>query len=248
MPSNEPGAAARIGQLIFRARDVLFPVVLLSLAFGTWPRIAGADVHVDHLTDVAGVLVSVCGQALRILVIGLAYITRGGQNRQVWANALVEDGVFRHCRNPLYLANLLLILGLAIVHNGWAMYLVGVPFFLVAYFCVVRAEEHYLLGRFGEAYAAYCRRVPRWLPSVHGLSHTLSAGRFDWMKVLRKEYGTPFAWLSGLAVLLVWEHVVPGAARIGSVELGVIVAAWIVLAAAYLTVRALKLRGRLGTT
>jgi protein-S-isoprenylcysteine O-methyltransferase Ste14 len=199
--------------------------------------------------DLGGVLVSLSGETLRVLVIGLVYITRGGQNRQVWANALVDEGMFAHCRNPLYLANVFLILGLAIVHNGWAMYVIGVPFFVLAYVCIVAAEEHYLRARFGNAYADYCRRVPRWIPSLRGLSTTLRGTRFDWLKVLRKEYGTPFAWVSGLLVLLVWEHVsAAGASPIGRVELGAILVIWIALAIAYLVVRTLKLSGRLGTT
>ena len=101
------------------------------------------------------------GQSLRVLVIGLVYITRGGQNRQVWANSLVDTGMFAHSRNPLYLANLLLFTGLAIVHNGWPMYLIVVPFFVFVYVCIIAAEEHYLYGRFGETYADYCRRVPQ---------------------------------------------------------------------------------------
>jgi protein-S-isoprenylcysteine O-methyltransferase Ste14 len=246
--SSEPSPwAARVGNLIFRARDALFPIVLLTLAFGTRPRIAGGDMRLDHLTDAAGAMVSLSGQLLRVLVIGLVYITRGGQNRQVWANELVDGGMFGHCRNPLYLANLLLILGLAIVHNGWAMYLIGVPFFVLAYYCIVSAEEQYLLKRFGEAYVDYCRRVPRWIPSLRGLSRTLQGTHFDWLKVLRKEYGTPFAWLSGLLVLLVWEHYSPGAPPVTRVELGAIIAVWIGLAIAYLIVRTLKLSGKLGT-
>ena len=221
--------------------------MLLTVAFSTRPRIAGGDVRLDHLMDAAGALVSLSGQVLRVLVIGLVYITRGGQNRRVWANALVDGGIFAHCRNPMYVANLLLILGLAIVHNGWAMYLIGVPFFLVAYACIVSAEEQYLLVRFGEAYVDYCRRVPRWIPSFRGLSSTLRGTHFDWMKVLRKEYGTPFAWLSGLLVLLVWEHIGDRARPIGRVEIGAVMATWIVLAIAYLIVRTLKLSGRLGT-
>jgi protein-S-isoprenylcysteine O-methyltransferase Ste14 len=239
----------RAGNAIFRARDVLFPVVLLSVAFGTRPRIAGGSMSFDHLMDVAGALVALTGQTLRVLVIGLVYITRGGQNRQVWANALVDTGMFGHSRNPLYVANLLLFLGLAIVHNGWAMYLIVLPFFLVAYYCIVAAEEEYLRGKFGDAYDDYCRRVPRWLPSLRGLSATLRSTQFDWLKVLRKEYGTPFAWTSGMLLLLVWEHVGgAGATPIGRVELGAIIATWIVLAIAYLIVRTLKLSGRLGTT
>jgi hypothetical protein len=182
-------------------------------------------------------------------VIGLVYITRGGQNRQVWANSLIDTGMFAHGRNPLYLANLLLFLGLAIVHNGWAMYFLVLPFFAIAYSCIIAAEEQYLNGRFGESYADYCRRVPRWLPSLRGFSTTLRGTQFDWMKVLRKEYGTPFAWMSGTLILLIWEHVAaPGAPPIQRVELASILAIWIVLAVAYLIVRTLKLSGRLGTT
>jgi protein-S-isoprenylcysteine O-methyltransferase Ste14 len=240
--------AARIGAVIFRVRDVLFPVVLLSVAFGTRPRIAGGNLALDHVMDAAGALVALGGQLLRVLVIGLVYITRGGQNRQVWAHALVDTGMFAHSRNPLYVANMLLYLGLSIVHNGWAMYLIVLPFFAVAYYCIVAAEETYLSGRFGEAYVDYSRRVPRWLPSLRGLSSTLRSTEFDWLKVLRKEYGTPFAWMSGLLVLLVWEHAARPAPPIGRVELGVIIAIWIVLAIAYLIVRTLKLSGRLGRT
>src|SRR4029434_9536225 len=77
LPSSEPSVPARLGNLIFRARDVLFPIVLLALAFGTRPRIAGGSERVDHLVDVAGVLVSLTGQLLRVMVIGLVYIKIG---------------------------------------------------------------------------------------------------------------------------------------------------------------------------
>ena len=184
---------------------------------------------------------------LRVLVIGLVYITRGGQNRQVWANSLVDGGMFAHSRNPLYVGNLLIILGLALVHNGWAMYFVALPVFLFVYAAIVSAEEEYLNARFGDAYAEYCRRVPRWLPSLRGLPQTIREGNFDWLKVLRKEYGTPFAWLSGFLLLLIWEHSSPFAEPIGPAELRWIAVIWITLALAYMTVRTLKLRGYIGT-
>jgi hypothetical protein len=69
------------------------------------------------------------------------------------------------------------------------------------------------------------------------------------MKVLRKEYGTPFAWTTGTLILLGWEHVrAARATPIGRGELAAIIGVWIVLAVAYLIVRTLKLSGRLGTT
>jgi len=240
--------AARVGHILFRTRDAIVPVVLLAAAFGTRPHVVAASVRADHLVDAFGAAVSFGGQAIRTLVIGLVYITRGGQNRRIWASSLVEDGIFAHCRNPMYIGNLLLVIGLAVVHNGWAMYLIVLPLFVLAYVSIVSAEEEYLRSRFGDAYVEYCRRVPRWIPSVRGLFTTIRSSRFDWRKVLRKEYGTPFAWVSGLLLLLVWEHQGPSAAPMSRFELRLIVAAWIAAAAAYLTARRLKLSGRLGTT
>lgn len=238
----------RAGHFFFKFRDLFFPLVLLLIGLGTMPRLARGDVRLDHLMDTVGFLVSMVGQVLRVLVIGLVYITRGGQNRQVWANALVDGGMFAHCRNPLYVGNVLVILGLAIVHNGWAMYLVAVPFFIFAYAAIVSAEEEFLRSKFGDAYVQYCQRVPRWVPSLSGLGQTIGSGRFDWLKVLRKEYGTPFGWISGFLLLLVWEHQSPSAPSMSAFELRAIVGAWSVLAAAYIVTRTLKLRGYIGIT
>jgi len=235
----------RAGHFLFKFRDLLFPLIVLPIALGTRPRVVGSS-RADHLLDLVGFLVAMSGQSLRVLVIGLVYITRGGQNRQVWANSLVDGGMFAHSRNPLYVGNLLIVLGLAIVHNGWAMYLVVVPAFLFIYSAIVAAEEEYLRGRFGTGYDEYCERVPRWLPSLPGLGRTIG-GDFDWLKVLRKEYGTPFGWISGCLLLMVWEHWSPGASPISGAEVRLIAGVWVALAIAYVVVRTLKLRGYIGT-
>jgi len=244
-PAAKPDALARAGTALFKYRDALFPVVLIAAAFGTRPRLVGT-MGVDHLVDAVGFSVSAAGQALRMLVVGLVYITRGGQNRQPWANSLVERGIFGHSRNPLYVANMLILLGLAIVHNGWAMYLVVLPLFAFVYVAIVRAEEQYLRARFGPAYDDYCGRVPRWMPRLRGLGATIRQGSFNWSKVLRKEYGTPFAWMSGFVLLLVWEHTSAGATPLTHAERNGIVVAWCAMAVAYTVVRRLKLTGRLG--
>jgi protein-S-isoprenylcysteine O-methyltransferase Ste14 len=236
----------RAGHVLFTWRDLVFPVVLLAAAVGTVPTLAGPSTSLDHVMDGVGFLVALTGQAWRVIVIGLQYITRGGQNRRIWANTLVHGGVFAHCRNPLYLGNFLILAGLAIVHHGWAMYLVVLPFFMFAYSALVRSEEEYLAERFGEEYSFYCARVPRWWPIMSGWRETLRGGRLDWLKVLRKEYGTPFAWGSGCLLLLVWEHHAVSADPIGGTEFATIAAAWSTIAIAYVTTRTLKLRGRLG--
>src|ERR1700752_1925228 len=139
----------RIGHWFFRTRDAVFPVVLLALAFGTRPLVIDGNWQLDRRLDALGFAVASIGQLLRVAVIGFAYITRGGKNRRIHADSLVQDGIFAHCRNPLYLGNILIVAGLAIVHGSWWFYLIGIPFFVFAYSAIVRAEEDFLSRRFG---------------------------------------------------------------------------------------------------
>ncbi|HSD11480.1 MAG TPA: S-isoprenylcysteine methyltransferase, partial [Candidatus Binatia bacterium] len=87
-------AALAFGRFVFRYRDYLAPLVLV-VAVVTMPPVAFADFEVWDLgLDLVGVLVSLTGQALRIIVIGLAYIKRGGRQKTITADRLVCEGVF----------------------------------------------------------------------------------------------------------------------------------------------------------
>ena len=52
-----------------------------------------------------------CGQAVRVMVIGYAYIQRGGVNKQLAARSPGREGVYAHSRNPMYVGNFLLLAG-----------------------------------------------------------------------------------------------------------------------------------------
>lgn len=79
------------------------------------------------------------------------------------ATALVDRGVYRWTRNPMYLGMALALLGVAL----WRGSIPGM--ILVGAFCAyltrfqIMPEERALGGIFGEAYAAYRRRVRRWI-------------------------------------------------------------------------------------
>jgi protein-S-isoprenylcysteine O-methyltransferase Ste14 len=75
----------------------------------------------------------------------------------------VVSGPYRVTRNPMYLGLLTLVIG--------CFFLTVSPYFLippVVFFWMINSrqipfEERLLVDRFGEAYAAYCKRVRRWL-------------------------------------------------------------------------------------
>lgn len=79
------------------------------------------------------------------------------------ASRLVTHGPYRFTRNPMYLGMSLLHAGLALRMNmGWPLLML--PLSLAAlYVLVIRREERYLGAEFGDEYAAYRRRVRRWI-------------------------------------------------------------------------------------
>lgn len=228
---------ARLGTLVFRYRDGLFPLLLLLLLGGFRPVHPWAAERNDWL-DVAGLALALIGQAWRVAVIGYAYIRRGGKDRQVYATSLQTAGFFALSRNPLYLGNLLILGGLFLINNNPWVYALGVPFFLVAYSAIVAAEEAYLAARFGAAYADYCRRVPRWLPDLRRLPGTLQGMRFDWRRVVVKEYGSAYAWMVGAVLLLAYGR----ASSLTAVDRGLVAIALLALTAGWIAARYYKKR------
>ncbi len=108
-----------------------------------------------------------------VLVIGSRLYAQAARNafRRVGTNvlptrptiALATDGPYRHTRNPIYLSHLVLYLGAALLVNGAAPLLLLPLVAIGLHWAVVRPEEQYLQRKFGDGYAAYCQRVPRWL-------------------------------------------------------------------------------------
>jgi protein-S-isoprenylcysteine O-methyltransferase Ste14 len=191
-----------LGAFFFRTRDFVFPLVLIALALLTTPKPFLGRPESDWMLDGLGILVAFSGLLLRAVVIGLKYIHRGGKDKKVHADDLVQDGIFAHCRNPLYVGNMMIAAGILILHNDPVAYVGGLVFFAIAYLAIVAAEERYLRNRFGAEYEAYCRLVPRFALRLKGLRATLGSTEFDWRRVVRKDYGTIFTTAS-LAVLLV---------------------------------------------
>ena len=75
---------------------------------------------------------------------------------------LQVNGLFRFSRNPMYLGVYATLLALVFYTLNPVLLLVGV-FIIAVHHLIVLAEEQYLQNVFGEEYAAYCRRVRRYL-------------------------------------------------------------------------------------
>jgi protein-S-isoprenylcysteine O-methyltransferase Ste14 len=219
---------------------MLFPVLILALLFFC-PPVQLGSIPGDYYLAM-GLLMLTAGEALRILTIGLAYIIRGGKNRRIYAKNLVTDGVFAHCRNPLYVGNILIVSSYMFISGNTTAIIVGSVIFMVIYRLIVLSEERFLTDKFGQAYIDYCTDVPRWLLRFSGLRETINNYEFDWPGVAVKENATLFTSLMITLGLIGWKLNLAG--TLGQNKVPVIIAA-VLIVAAYLTVRFLKKSRRL---
>jgi len=181
----------KIGDFFFKYRNAVFPVILIGLFVGFRPANAyfGQE-SLEHWKDAAAIAITLSGLAFRASVIGFAYIKRGGLNKKVYADNLVTEGFFGVCRNPLYVGNMLIYIGVFVMHgNPWVMVL-GILSYWLIYESIIAAEEYFLRAKFGPGYEAYCRDVPRWLPKFSRLRDSIEGMEFNFKRVLVKDYTT----------------------------------------------------------
>jgi len=88
---------------------------------------------------------------------------QGTPNPAAAPSSVVDRGPYAHSRNPLYLARLLLLVGVACIVGSPSLLAIAFLLFLGLEFYLIPREESRLRTRFGQAYDAYCGRVHRWI-------------------------------------------------------------------------------------
>lgn len=146
----------KLAELFFRYRSYTpIPFLIVMIIF--------EDASVESL--VTGFTIALIGEAIRLWGVSWA----GSETRttgKVGGTFLIISGPFAYVRNPLYVGNILMYLGLGIMSYALFPYLqIGaLIFFIVQYYLIVKAEEEYLFNAFGEKYKKYFNNVPRFFP------------------------------------------------------------------------------------
>lgn len=151
-----------------RPGPIPWPPILLLLTYlaslalrRIWPlKWPGLD---DWAGRFVGLGIGAAGLAL-ILWAGMTlwrHRTTVLPNRGV--SELVTDGPFRFRRNPIYIGDVMVLLGLAeMTKNIWLVLLVPVFVALVTWLAILPEERH-LEERFGDAWRAYRDSTRRWI-------------------------------------------------------------------------------------
>ena len=194
-----------LGRILFRLRSFTpIPVLLLVVVLLARSRVDVAQFSAGWLW--AGVALALVGQTLRFYTLSWVLDGTSGQDDVLEAKTLNTKGPYAYVRNPLYVGNWLICLGLMVfAKDVWAG-LLGTAFFFGEYFFIIRAEEAFLLNQFGDAYREYCKKVPRWVPRMTpAYGGRLRQGVLDWRRGLKKEHNPFTAWALGCVVLWAWE-------------------------------------------
>jgi protein-S-isoprenylcysteine O-methyltransferase Ste14 len=114
----------------------------------------------------------------------------------IQTRALVADGPYRHVRNPLYLANLLMAIGMGAMASRVGFFVLLVAMLLFCYRLILR-EEAELRAVQGASYDEYQKAVPRLWPALRPRVPA-GQGRANWAAGFKAE-----SWYWGFAAALV---------------------------------------------
>ncbi len=155
-PAWSEWSAEDIGERLFEWRDYTpIPLIILVLSLGA-PTVR---------TAVLGTVITMLGELIRIYSVAFIGSVSRTRNVETAGSALIKGGPFSYVRNPLYVGNFFITVGLAIFSGvGWIIF-VAAALFSFQYYCIVAHEQRLLIGRFGSAYEEYMTQVPPWIPA-----------------------------------------------------------------------------------
>ena len=149
---------------IWKTSDAIFGITfVLGLALHFVPSLNLTFPIPAVLRIVVGMLLILAGAT--VILLARRGLKNAGQPAAPGkpTTQIVETGIYRFSRNPLYLGLVAVLIGLGLsVNIGWWVILTLPMFFALQHLLII-PEEQYLLGRFSGQYAAYMSRVRRWL-------------------------------------------------------------------------------------
>jgi protein-S-isoprenylcysteine O-methyltransferase Ste14 len=88
-----------------------------------------------------------------------------GKTELSGAGELARQGIYGRIRHPRYAGSFLALLGACLLADTRAAWIVAAVWTLLM-LAAIFVEERELRVRFGASYEEYCRRVPRFIPSL----------------------------------------------------------------------------------
>lgn len=175
------------GQTLFKYRGVIpLAPLLLTFYLVSWQATNHSfDIYPFGWLTVCFVI-SIIGELIRVITVGYSPKGTSGRNTEFQvADVLVTDGIYSMVRNPLYLANSVIWIGITACTQNVTFIVFTAVFITWFYFKIIQTEERYLTEKFGEQYLIWKNQTPTIFPNIK--AYCKSSRNWNWRKVLRKE-------------------------------------------------------------
>ena len=189
------------GNWFFRWRSYLPLTVIIFylLALSDYEYLEN-NKQTENLWRVICLVVSFTGLFIRIFTIGyLPEGTSGRNTKEQIAETLNTKGMYSVVRNPLYLGNFFMVLGVTLFVHIWWLTIIYILIFLLYYERIIIAEEAYLEKKFEDMYLDWVNRTPVFIPKFSQYQKTNTP--FSLKKILRQEYHSFFALIVVMFIL-----------------------------------------------
>lgn len=178
------------GHTIFKWRSyipLLFIIpLLLALRESAHLEEVFGEVEED-LWVLASFLLSLTGVAIRCFTVGFVPGGTSGRNTtEQRAHKLNTTGMYSVVRNPLYLGNFIIILGVLMSMMVWWLVLIAALGFFIYMERIIMAEEAFLEQTYGAEYNEWRAKTPVIIPNFR--LWRAPDMTFSWRTVLKREY------------------------------------------------------------
>lgn len=176
------------GNWLFRWRSYLPTVVLIIFLLAMLDyEYPSANAQYNFMWEIFCLAVSFFGLAIRVLTIGHTPEGTSGRNTtEQIAESLNTTGIYAVVRNPLYLGNFFMGLGLALFPYLWWLTLIYTLIFWLYYERIILAEEAFLREKFGQPYLDWADKTPVFIPKLG--QYNKASLPFSIKNVLKREY------------------------------------------------------------
>lgn len=180
------------GNWLFKYRGIL-PLIVFILGLLIFLRnesnpnhwmVEGTDYAIFY--DIGCLIVSLTGFFIRVYTVGYTPANTSGRNteRQV-ADVLNTKGIYSIMRNPLYVGNFFMWLGIAMLTGNLWFIIAFILLYFLYYERIIFTEERFLISKFGDDYLNWAKKTPVVVPNFKNFTKNESS--FNWRKVLRQE-------------------------------------------------------------
>ena len=191
------------GSFLFRWRSYLplltVPLFIIALYHSEYLERVFGD-FADKFWEGLCIGISFLGLFVRVLVAG--YVPRGTSGRNTrWqvAETLNTTGMYSIVRNPLYLGNFIIVLGILLFIQVWWIVVIGIVGTWFFYKRIVFTEEEFLRRKFGIVFLEWKKKTPVFCPRFKNWQKPNIP--FSFKTALRREFSTFFSIVASFTFL-----------------------------------------------